>query len=378
MKSLNPGVAFLKIVYRRWAGVCLLALGCSLACGGTASSNENSSDGGAGFSQETGGDGIGGSTPDGAGGEAVGGTGDGDGGIVSGGTGGVAAADGGDRGAGGNEAGGAPSGGTGGLTATPGVETLGDDCDSPGTLACAGTFQNLSLLCEADGTWVANETCNGTQVCDTGAVAVGTCQEQLPECEGEEPGHEFCSDFEIRACGVDKVGSSLVSECPVGCVSGECTPTNDECITDDNTYRDCSGTCEDFSPTWCEVDEESECSFGLVLGQAVFRIPAAHDICQGPAECPGEKMFVLNTNTSGPARYKLTIPPDWSAVVLEHQNYLTIDHRSLACDAERVTGCLVLEPGETTKLAVVLIANVPNAAERNIDIEYAFEPLSCP
>jgi hypothetical protein len=88
-------------------------------------------------------------------------------------------------------------------------------------------MQKLQLLCSAAGQWTSNGTCNGSQLCDSApGVNAGTCQDPIPQCEGQQPGYTFCVPSggpELEVCGPDLVTVST-SVCPVACVSGACEP----------------------------------------------------------------------------------------------------------------------------------------------------------
>ena len=118
------------------------------------------------------------------------------------------------------------------------VGILGQGCSPPGALACAGNAQKLQLLCDATGHWVANGTCSGSQLCDSvPGQNAGTCQDQVPQCVGHEPGFEFCIPSggpELDSCGPDLVTITVVTVCPVACA-------NAVCVACEPGYWQCNG-----------------------------------------------------------------------------------------------------------------------------------------
>lgn len=131
--------------------------------------------------------------------------------------------------------------------ASPG-SALGDACDSPGELACAGHHQKLKLVCGKERTWESNGTCGGGEFCQTAAtVDLGVCLPEAEECQGLHPGTEACKGGELRECGPDALDSLLVEACKYGCEDGRC---RDAALCEEGT-ADC-----DEAPD-CETDTTS-------------------------------------------------------------------------------------------------------------------------
>jgi alpha-tubulin suppressor-like RCC1 family protein len=97
---------------------------------------------------------------------------------------------------------------------------LGAPCASPGALACNGSAQKLTLVCQG-GIWTARGTCLAQQNC---AGELGICMAILPACSGTRQGPRHCSGREIRTCDADLVTDSLEQTCNVGCVEDEAGP----------------------------------------------------------------------------------------------------------------------------------------------------------
>ena len=124
--------------------------------------------------------------------------------------------------------------------ASAGAPALGNDCTSPGALACAGTHQKLTLVCGADNTWVTNETCPSGQFCSsTPGPDLGVCLAPPAECVEQVPGYRSCAGDSVIECGPDTVTTEVVEECSNGCTEGVCTQV--ECP--DNLLFSCGGPC---------------------------------------------------------------------------------------------------------------------------------------
>jgi hypothetical protein len=235
---------------------------------------------------------------------------------------------------GGTESGGASSGGpsTGGAAGNPGggsggtstgeVATLGDPCSTPGALACAGNHQKLTLLCSADETWEANETCDAGQFCDsTPGPNVGSCRDALEGCEAPED--NFCDGNELWECGPDTVTSELVEECIAGCQDGACLPgpgPGDEPCPESPALADCSNQCgpvhEDCGGAVCEQQGTIDLTnLTLEPGRILVRTPVASSIacgCEG-LEPPLEERFGfwLETKAQAEAVMHVAVSDPW-------------------------------------------------------------------
>lgn len=119
------------------------------------------------------------------------------------------------------------SGGTGGFGGTSGaggsgptgvVGTLGDACEQPGALACAGNHQKLTLLCGGDGQWEPNQTCGSTEFCDSSEGSnAGVCVEAEEGCAGRDADERFCLDDGLYDCRPDGIHPVLLENCVIEC-----------------------------------------------------------------------------------------------------------------------------------------------------------------
>jgi hypothetical protein len=163
-----------------------------------------------------------------------------------GGAGGAVAGDGGTAGAisTGGTGGQAGSGG-GGTAGTSGeVGVLGESCDPPGRLACAGNHQKLTLLCNQFGLWQQNETCDAGEFCSTMAGAdAGICRTPAEDCAARGPDTVFCDGKSLRQCDADGLASALVEECQNECIDNACS---DRCL--ENQLMNCSDFCPGAEP----------------------------------------------------------------------------------------------------------------------------------
>jgi hypothetical protein len=238
----------------------------------------------------------------------------GSGGITAGtgGSGGIAAGTG---GSGGTTAGtgGAPAGaaGTGGIAPVGHVGTLGAACSPPASLACAGNFQKVALVCSASGAWEVNQTCPGTQVCDTRAgLTAGSCQEQAAECLGHEPGYTACMRSAMRTCNADNTEAEVVLECAF-CRDDVCYHG---CVSAD-VGVDCTGECAPVDPTSCSTAAARGC-----VGTLTMALPEAPSFVMGrapgsAAECAcssGRAGYAVRlSNPAGAQGIKVTATSPW-------------------------------------------------------------------
>jgi hypothetical protein len=101
------------------------------------------------------------------------------------------------------------------------VGTLGEPCDAPGTLACAGNHQKLTVVCGGDGEWETNQTCGATEFCDSvEGDTTGLCLEPEAECEGREPDDTICVDGNVYSCAPDGIRPWLSEICTGFCEDG--------------------------------------------------------------------------------------------------------------------------------------------------------------
>ena len=116
-----------------------------------------------------------------------------------------------------------PSGCVAPGTGTLGV--LGCPCSAPGSLACTGNAQKVTLICSG-GSWAYSQTCMAGQLCDsTPGSNQGTCLPIDPVCVNATPGQNVCGDpTTVAACGADLVSDSPVQACTDAmiCIAGAC------------------------------------------------------------------------------------------------------------------------------------------------------------
>lgn len=212
------------------AGAGGLALGGSSG-GGTTASGGASSAGGKG------------------GGDASGGITSGSGGVSSG-SGGVSSGSGGVTSVGG-KGGGMATGGAGGTNAcvsrgTGVVAILDCPCAAPGSLACNGNAQSVTLICSA-GTWMHNQTCMAGNLCDSRmGVSAGTCQPIVPACKNATAGQLVCDpSTSVAQCGPDLVSDPVQQACTGA------TPAclNHACVACTPASTEACGVCNDGTAT---------------------------------------------------------------------------------------------------------------------------------
>jgi hypothetical protein len=126
------------------------------------------------------------------------------------------------------------------------VATLGGTCTAPGTLACAGCHQKLTLVCGDSGSWVVNQTCGVGEFCETtpGANA-GICVNE-PSCgDAIKNGSETDMDCGGPTCPPCwPYRTCLVStDCAFEmCTNGVCDNPCEDGVTDHTeTDVDCGG-----------------------------------------------------------------------------------------------------------------------------------------
>jgi len=95
--------------------------------------------------------------------------------------------------------------------------TIGAACDAPGLLACNGTAQKVTLICDS-GSWRTFSTCSVNQNCDE---ASGVCADIVSDCAGHSPGDRFCAGTVRETCGPDLVTLASL-QCCGPCVNGSC------------------------------------------------------------------------------------------------------------------------------------------------------------
>ena len=240
------------------------------------------------------------------------------------------------------------------------VGVVGTPCSSPGALACAGNHQKLTVFCDGDGEWEANETCGAGEFCDsTPGENAGTCQPELPEC-ADGPGTKFCvADKELVTCSADAV-TTATEVCEQACHQGACVERS-ECPTwnDYNFAMACSHDCGDPGPDYCLVNQFG-CTEALVAAdageRAVVRTGWADEMCLGcDGTSPEFRVTVVSNSQYG---HRITVPPPWR-VQAERQ-----------CDAG--SDCAVSRYG-----TFILIASSPSDGPVNVVIEGLAAPGTC-
>jgi hypothetical protein len=363
---------------RRWVRSVVLvgavAASCQAGCGDDTADDVESSSGGTGAAHTGGGGsaGVGGSMQGGAGTDRPGGAGgseDGTSGVgpsggssTTGGNGGTTA---GQSGAGGSSDGGSGDGGD------DGTAVLGDPCDTPGALACAGFHQRVTLICDRE--WTVNQTCGGDQVCDTSSgINRGICRDRLPECRDFEPGHRFCqSDTTLVACGPDNVTLEVVETCTGICWGDTCDNRPNHCPSPSlgagliNCADDCGGRTE----RWCEENCPSLSLPLLPNDTIVIRSPAYGGACV-PACNPTRRGILIAQdvpNAPLPAVRVSVAPPWYVTIVTVQEDFCTTTPES----------CLVYAGGYGS---LYVYTDDPAAGPANVSVETSSQAsgLSCP
>jgi hypothetical protein len=330
------------------------------SCGGSSKDQEPGAS--SGGSSGSGGDRGGGTNPGGGTVSGTSGTASGTGGSVSGG-GGSAAQGGSDE----------TLAGAGGQDAEPGpvgqVATLGDPCDTPADLACAGNHQKVTLIC--GGEWVVNETCGSGEYCNsTPGPDVGLCAPEIEECAGLEPGTRFCSAGELLECGPDNMTTPLVESCELGCYAAHCAEPGyepDPC-PDPPAWRNCTDDCG--GPVDCT---SYECTANAAVPGAgapwtdgetsatMYRIQVSGEPCPcADGEVSARYAF---HPPSGPEGH-ITVPDPWHLIFIEGEYSAEIPACEGGVQCASSSGAAYYQ----------IYTNDPNAPPINIVVE----PGPCP
>jgi hypothetical protein len=188
-------------------------------------------------------------------------------------------------GAGGGTGGIGPSGGAGGADSDQ-VGTLGDACSAPGTLACAGHYQKVTLICGGNHAWQFNQTCGVDYFCDsTPGVNAGTCLPVLTECATGTAGRTFCSGNSVLQCGPDNVTLLTLEQCPDGCANGACLGAGIECTSANDCAARIDGRIEcDVATGLCvECLSSADCD---ATERCLVGACAAPSTCTSTLDCP--------------------------------------------------------------------------------------------
>jgi hypothetical protein len=256
-------------------------------------------------------------------------------------------------GAGGGSAGtsnGGSSGSGSGGGPTGVVGTLGGECAPPGSLACTGNFQKVSLLCGADGRWAANQTCSTGEFCDTTpGPNAGTCAPQAPECEGREPGTPLCLGKDLWECGPDTVTVVPKMECEGSCRDGACSAA-DPCLDD---AIDCAGDCRGRDDLCWEC--------GGPAYNSTVRIGAA-DGCA--VTCGGTVLQRFTISTSTSVSSVARVSPPWRVVATSEffPDYCALNVDAQSC-AETVAG------PDVNASYIIVLTDEPSPPPHNISVE---------
>ena len=192
------------------------------------------------------------------------------------------------------------------------VGVLGSSCSSPGTLACGGYAQKVTLICSG-GVWTYTSTCPSGQNCDsTPGSNQGTCAMLDPPCTSVSPGTSVCgSSTTVVQCGPDLVSHSPVQTCTnQACVSGACTgvctPGATQCSG--NGVETCSSSGQWGSTVACPSTTPS-CNAGVcgqptscqTSGAGLTNCGASSESCCASLEVTGGTYYRTYTNSgSGP------------------------------------------------------------------------------
>ncbi len=301
--------------------------------------------------------GTGGSTTASAGGASAGASSGGTGGSTSGGS------------------GGSTTGGSSGSAGAAGassqaVGTLGTACASPGALACAGTYQKLTVVCGGDGTWQTNQTCPSGQFCDsTPGPDVGTCKTPPQECADKMPGDTLCLDGDIQACGPDNVTLVVAEACEFGCIDNACYvpsepgPDDDPCPIDPaSLILNCSDQC---------TQPDSECTTAACGETSETLLPV-------PTPAQGESYVVRTPSSPGSSCGCLSVAYEFQLLMDRADYPLSVsvaqpwlvdsDTGPESACSETGTQCRTLNPLADEVGVVRIFTKDLNAPARNVTV----------
>jgi hypothetical protein len=277
---------------------------------------------------------------------------------------------------------GGTNGGAGGDTTTGGsgptgqVGTLGQTCGAPGTLACAGNYQKLTLICGADGKWAAGQTCTGNQICDTRAgVNAGTCQDQDPQCQGHEPGYKFCVGVAVHACDADNLSTTLVESCTTVCTGGACDNSVPACPTGASVVS-CAEDCGVSSG--CTVDANG-CYLAYLEAPTTnpvwFRTPAASATCA----CGSGRHYMRVIDLHGTRYWLVNGAGHWNVgvYVLSTCHYTPYD----VCNDTQARQCVAVPSSSDcggAQASYYIYTDDPSAGPTNVSFEAQQQLGTCP
>jgi hypothetical protein len=278
--------------------------------------------------------------------------------------------------------------GDGGAASTPDEEPkLGAACAAPGSLACAGPHQKLTLLCSARGKWDANQTCPSGQFCSTTpGPDLGICKAPDFDCADRQPGDAFCASdaTTLMKCDEDGITSIEGQKCQAGCVDGRCTPPR---LCPENLVYSCDPGCPgpNTSPSCFEVCptpasgispllELSNLVNGVKFAIALPAVAANAAPCSC-AKADGALQGVVFRVPSPPggSKWRFTYPQTWefhSDVTPsgETNNYYQGCERPWPTYSSITPGCATVRPEPTAPL-IWLSAKGPETEPGTVFVE---------
>jgi len=266
---------------------------------------------------------------------------------------------------GGSAAGGTSStGGSGGTAGSGGtgptgvIGVLGDPCDEPGQLACAGNHQKLTVVCGGDGEWEVNETCGELEYCDSkpGASA-GICRVPVEECAAGEVDAPVCYQGDLHSCAPDGIEPALVEDCVVRCEDGACIDEVEPCPEGD--VLNCDPACGDTSECFPGIDDVVIEDVGDVL---VFRTAGYADAVDDDCTTAVHALFFGN----GYRRVMATVAPPWR-VIFDGDG-------ALECGLGGGEQCAV----SVSPNVLWIYTDDASATPSNVTLQYVYPDAACP
>jgi hypothetical protein len=270
--------------------------------------------------------------------------------------------------------------GNGGTSVAAATGTLGQQCSTPGTLACNGLNQKLTLVCGGSNTWQVNQTCNSaTQVCDPRPGSTqGICQEQDALCATAPPGQQICNNSAEWICDAWAMKATKVRNCPYGaCSNGKCIEATG-CLTEWN-FLSCSSDCASVldPSTRCRsayVDVSAPPTDGVSGSAIIYQSYANAPPVRSNASCSTRHYFTILPMGDPNAYWRVQVTSPWLISLTGTQTNCTESYPSASC--------IVLPPnpftGSSTAELSVYTDNA-NAQPVNVYIEAsATEPAACP
>jgi probable HAF family extracellular repeat protein len=110
-----------------------------------------------------------------------------------------------------------PQGGTGNGAGRV-TAAIGDACPTNNARACPGPASSSVLLCD-DGLWTLLRNCSAGERCDSRDPE---CEPIVPACASLAPNATYCDASTLYQCGPDKVTTTALQDCALGCAAGAC------------------------------------------------------------------------------------------------------------------------------------------------------------